>query len=109
MMRELSLVECAQVTGTEGNSEAIVMGVGLLGGIASATIASYCSPLITFFSTVGGAATGAIICTPVAPGIGSIICGFGGGLFGYGFGAHMTTVSAFLVGGIASAYGFSQL
>lgn len=78
-MKILSFADCSAVSG--GLNEAMITAglVGIMGGALTTSISSFFSPVSTFVSTLGGGLGGAVVCTTFAPGVGTVICGTGGG------------------------------
>jgi hypothetical protein len=103
-MRSLNIIECTKISAASGqNKMVMVCAAGLVGGIATGAFMNAIGPLATFIGTPAGAIGFGIVCTPFAPGIGTIGCGIGGGFLGYYLSSSLATVSGFCAGGVATA------
>ncbi len=105
-MRILTINEYtnASVAGgiSSDNRMIITVAVGLIGGIAAGTVANAIGPAFTFIGTPLGAIGFGLLCTPFAPGVGTVVCGFFGGLGSYYVSSTFATTAAFVAGAAGS-------
>lgn len=108
----IDIKQCAEISG--GLTKEAIMAASavafIVGGTASAYVAGALGPLATFIGTPVSAIGLGLACSIPAPVVGTICCGFVGGVGGYYLSSTFATASGFVLGGALSAVGlFYQL
>lgn len=103
-MQLLSLTECEIVSGGD-TPRYIWVGVGALaGGVTFRSLSSWLLPYSTLVGTVGLGTSGALACSLIAPGPGTVIGLLTGATAGYLFSATFTGMGLFTLGCGAGGY-----
>ncbi len=103
-MHQLSIRECTQISGGITGVHIVAGMAALAGGYVSLKVMDFLAPVATAASTIGGAVTLGAICTPFAPGVGTVLCGTAGACGGYFLGATVANVGAFFTGAGVAGY-----
>lgn len=105
-MQIINSKQCTEVSGGLTKQEITMAACGaafIVGGATSAYIASAMGPLATLIGTPTAAIGLGIVCTPFFPVVGTICCGFVGGVTGYYLSSSFASLGGFIGGGAISA------
>jgi hypothetical protein len=103
-MRNLNIIECTTISAANSQNKMLTVAVaGLAGAVVMGRFMNAIGPLATFIGTPAGAIGFGLICTPLAPGIGTIGCGIAGGFLGYYLSSSLATISGYCIGGVGAA------